>query len=533
MSTSTTDTTSVTDAADAMALLAALPLEDGRPWGAVAEPFQRDDAQAILSPEGPSRHYLLRGRGMSKTSDTAGLALALLLTSAPPRSRSYCYAADTDQSAILYDALEGFVERAHLDGLLDVQARLVTNRKTGATLSVESSDGASAYGLRPWLVVADELGVWPSGANHRKLWAAIASGMAKVKGSRLVVIGTGGSPGGLGSEVWQQAVAAPQYWRTAVHPGPSPWWSEDDVEATRHSLTESEWRRLILCQWAEGDDALTTADDVAACVRGGSTAEPYDAAHGPHILTLDVGTRRDLTAVSVSHREAGPAGPVVVIDRVLSWRPGSGQADSDGRVDLAEVEASIRSLASEYHATVLRFDRMQAEQLSQNLARHGLRPVEFLFTAAGANRLARGLANALRDRTVSLPDDPELVSELGTARLVETSPGTVKLQNPAGTHDDLPTVVGMALAHWNERPDQGPASVGVPRGRGRSSALSLAANAEARHGISPQDRAAMRVQLRGAARRSPRGLPGGALLGVPGAYDDPTRPGGAQGGRRR
>ncbi|HEY9377554.1 MAG TPA: hypothetical protein VIQ02_10725 [Jiangellaceae bacterium] len=56
---------------------------------------------------------------------------------------------------------------------------------------------------------------------------------------------------------------------------------------------------------------------------------------------------------------------------------------------------------------------------------------------------------------MSIPDDPELVAELQTARLVETGPGTVKLQNPPGTHDDLAVAVGMCLVHLYNHPGGG------------------------------------------------------------------------------
>jgi len=188
---------------------------------------------------------------MSKTTDVAGLCLALLLTEAPARSRSHVYAVDADQAALFMDAIAGFVARTSgLAGAIDVGARSVTVRSTRATLSVETSDGASALGTRPWLTVADELGVWPSTANHRRLWSAIVSAVPKVTDGRLLVIGTAGSPLGIGAEVWREATTS-SHWHTSRTPGPSAWWSTADVQALQSDLTASEWRRLILCEWAE------------------------------------------------------------------------------------------------------------------------------------------------------------------------------------------------------------------------------------------------------------------------------------------
>lgn len=508
---------------DPYALMAGFRLEDGRSWGEAAHPFQQADAEAILRATGPDphlapstdgaepgvrRHFVLRGRGMSKTSDVAAMCLALMLTEAPPRARGHVYAVDAEQAALFADALAGIVGRTPgLAGAVELGARSVTVRATGATLTVESSDGASAYGTLPWLSVVDELGVWPSTANHRRLWGAIVSAVPKVPGSRLLVISTAGSPTGLGAEVWADAQQS-GHWRTSRTPGPSPWWSPADVESTRADLTASEWRRLILCEWAESDDALTSPEDVDAAIRAGSAVlAPRPAVE--YVAALDVGTRRDLTALAVGHAERGEGGRRVVIDRAMYWRP----QDTGGRVDLGEVEAAVLRLCREYRAR-LRFDRMQAEQLTGNLARAGIRTEEYVFSAAGANRLARSLFIALRDRALSLPDDAEVREEFMSTRMVETGPGTVKLQNPAGSHDDIVTAVGMVITDLMDRPEPGGGQITVPRGR--IADVSLAQRAQGRPSLSLAQRA------RVAARAGAAYGPGGAIL-LEGTANSPGR----------
>ena len=185
-----------------------------------------------------------------------------------------------------------------------------------------------------------------------------------------------------------------------------------------------------------------------------------------------------------------------MIDRVLSWRPTGGIA---GRVDLAEVEASTLRLCREYGAR-LRFDRMQAEQMTGNLARLGVRAEEYMFTSSGANRLARSLFVALRDRALDLPDDDELRAQFIATRLVETGPGTVKLQNPPGMHDDIPTAVGMVVADLTAAIETGPGYLTVPEGRIKRTLTA---------GTSTLPRAAA---VRLASQNGPRGLPGGGAI---------------------
>ena len=436
---------------DALALLGGLVLDDGRTWAEAAQPFQLADADAALAPpeRGPRRHYWLRPRGASKTTDAAALALALLLTEAPPRSRSHAYAVDADQAGELLDALGGFVTRTPgLAGAVKLEAAKVTVLRSGASLAVEASDAASAFGKRPWLVIIDELAQWPRISNHTRLWGAIVSALPKRPDSRLVVISTAGSPTHPAYRIWQRALSSPD-WRASLTPGPCSWWSPADVAATRAELLEQEYRQLVLCEWVEAADALTTAADVAACVTHSGSLPPAPGRR--YVLSVDVGTRRDRTAVAVTHTEASPAGRRVVVDRVLRW-----QGSPARPVALGEVEAALLRLHAEYHRAPLVFDFHQAAQLTERLRAAGVRCVEYVFSTAGVNRLARVLSAGLRDRAIGLPDDPALLEELAEVRIVETGPGTVKLANPPGTHDDQAVAVALAAAHLLERPTSQP-----------------------------------------------------------------------------
>jgi hypothetical protein len=467
---------------DALALMLGLVDENGTPWGEVAAPFQREDAAAICADpgSGPRRHFIVRPRGGSKTTDAAAAALALMVSEAPRRSRSYLYASDSEQAGEVLDALSGFVSRTPgLAGAVEMGSSRLMVRATGATLSVESSDAASAWSKRPWLVVTDELTSWPTTRNHTSLWTAIVSALPKRKDSRLVVLSMAGSPAHFAFKIWGLAQSSPD-WRASSTPGPTPWWDPVDVESTRLLLTAAQYRRYVLAEWVETDESLSAAEHVSACVRVGAPVLPPRAGVS-YVACLDVGTRRDLTALTIAHAGATATGPGVIVDRVIHWRPKTGIT---GRVDLREVEDTVRRVCREYKAR-LRFDRSQAEQLSQNLQRDGVAVEEFVFSTASTNRLAKALHNALRDHALSLPDDPELISELQTARLVETGPGTLKMVNPAGSHDDVATTVGMAIVHLTDHPSGvgvfgglsagrrslGPGGASIERPQGNVSAL--------------------------------------------------------------
>ncbi|MDO5495801.1 MAG: terminase large subunit, partial [bacterium] len=173
---------------DPVDLLAALLLEDGTPWGAVAQPIQRADAAAILDPHGPRQHYLTRPRGGSKSTDAAAVLLVVLLTQAPPESVSHLYAADAEQAALILSKVRGLAERTGLGGLLHFRAREVTVKESAARLRVEPADAPSAYGHTPYFVILDEAAAWPDTENYRTLRRAIFSGLTNRPDSRLVVL---------------------------------------------------------------------------------------------------------------------------------------------------------------------------------------------------------------------------------------------------------------------------------------------------------------------------------------------------------
>jgi hypothetical protein len=85
-----------------MGLLAGLVLEDGRRWGEAATPQQLADAMAVVNPgHGPLNHFLTRARGYSKTSDLAGMTIAVMMAQLPPGARCYGVASDRDQGRLL------------------------------------------------------------------------------------------------------------------------------------------------------------------------------------------------------------------------------------------------------------------------------------------------------------------------------------------------------------------------------------------------------------------------------------------------
>lgn len=414
-------------------LLSAMRLEDGRRWGEVAAGFQLQDARAIFDREGPRWHFETRPRGGSKTTDVAGVGLAWLAAEAPAGARGYVVAVDGDQAGLLVDAAAGLVDRTPaLRAAVEVRAMSLVARGSGASVEVLSADGASAFGLRPGLLICDEFAQWPTTRNARRLWTALLSAMGKVPGSRLVILTSAGEPNHPSYQVLQEARRS-ERWRVSEVPGPLPWVPAEELEAQRPLLRESEFSRLHLNVWTASEDRLVSEEDLeAACVLEGAL-EP--APHVSYVVSLDVGLKHDRTVAVVAHAEdvegedeEGVPRRRVVVDRLGRWRGSRAKP-----VALREVEDWIEQASGDYHGAPLHADPYQAVGSLQRLRSRGVNSHEFVFSAQSVGRVANALHLALRNRLIWLPDDEDLRLELGRVQLRESSPGVVRLDHSSGS----------------------------------------------------------------------------------------------------
>lgn len=418
---------------EALDVMASLVLEDDRRWGEAAFDFQWEDARAILSQSGPPNHAQTRGRGGAKTSDLAGLNVAVGLTQAPRGSRLFGSAADRDQARLLIESIEGYRARTpELAGAIEIGAYRVTFPRRDVVLDVLAADAPSAWGLRPYFLTVDEIAQWPSTPGPRALWEALTTALPKVKGSRCVVLTSAGDPAHWSRRVFDHAEASP-LWRVHEVPGPVPWLAEDRLAEEKRRLPESSFARLHLNLWTAAEDRLVDEDALRACVTLEGALEPRDGRR--YVIGLDVGLRKDATVAAVCHLEAD----TVVLDRMAVWTPRAGQ-----EVQLAAVQAWLEEASKHYFRAPLIFDPYQAAQLAQSVRKTGLTAKEFVFSSASVGKLAVNLHNLLRDRRLALPDDAALLDELRNVRLKETSPGVLRLDHDPDKHDDR--AVALALA---------------------------------------------------------------------------------------
>src|SRR5207248_2182554 len=94
--------------------------------------------------------------------------------------------------------LDGFLQRNPAVGSLFSKKGNARVGHNGSTITVISSDSATAWGLgsggRRFRVVADELTSWPRGGEE--LWAALASSSGKTEDAQLLIASNAGYEAG-------------------------------------------------------------------------------------------------------------------------------------------------------------------------------------------------------------------------------------------------------------------------------------------------------------------------------------------------
>jgi Phage Terminase len=411
-------------------------------WGQLATPEQWADAEAVLSLDGPRRHWIGRAKGYDKTRGAAAMSIVALLTQFPVNSdqKGYAAASDSDQASLLRQSVQAFVEGTReLQGEIKVEGSKITAVRRGTELHILAADTAGSHGLRPCWLVVDELANFDDTPRRREFFDTLWAGLAKTSG-RGIVITTAGSPAHFARDVLEAAKSDP-LWRVSDIHGPPPWADPDEIESERLRLLPSVFARLWMNEWSVADDAIADQADVdAACTLPGPL-EPQAGVR--YICTLDLGTRHDRTVAVIAHHAptASPGGGRhVIVDRMEVWTPKPLR-----QVKLDEVRSWLEYFTKMYNHAPLHYDPSQAYLMVEQLRLAGVGCYEFVFSQSSTADLATSMSQALRARRITLPDDAELRKEILSVRLRETSPNVLRIDTRSSRqHDDRVIATAMA-----------------------------------------------------------------------------------------
>lgn len=380
-------------------------------------PFQKRFIKGALDPE-VNTAVLSIGRGNAKTALSSGLALGALLGQwdAQPRREIIIAARTADQGKIAWQFAVGFMRSLPDETQVAMKVRRsprleieYTDHHGDHLLKVIASDGKSALGGSPNLVLMDERGHWPEGKGD-DLEHALLSGLGK-RGGKALIISTSAPNDAHPFSVWLDE-EQPGVYRQEHRAAPG--LPADDIDSLRaanpgaeHGIGSSlEWlqmqaRRAIkrggstLTSFrlynrnervsGEARDVLLTVDEWQAC----EVAE-LPPRNGPCVIGIDLGGSASMSAVAFYWPESGrlealgtfPASPSLS-DRGAADGVGGRYAEmaergelntlGDKTVPVAAWLSKIMQLVEGENVVALTADRYKQAELSEAMERAGIR----------------------------------------------------------------------------------------------------------------------------------------------------------------
>jgi len=311
--------------------------------------------------------------------------------------------------------------------------------RDGRRWLIKSSDAVFSRGLRPSLVVMDEMGWLPSSDLFEVLTAAQA---AQVNPLTLVVSTVGPVQAG---PLWQLFEAAdrgdPTIRLLYSQQNESPLISADYLERQRGLMPSHIWNREHANTWGAGSDAFCTDKDWRRCT--GEIDPRRDRDPGPSYLFVDLGWTHDVTAIAVARPNHDDAVDILALEVFKGSR--------EAPVQIAAVRNRIEELVVRLGVVHVVCESPQGLGLSQDLQVPKKCRVDVLYPTALSNRERWGaLYTALHEGAIRLPNDPLLRRQLLTLTIV-SGPTGWRVDDVPSVHNDLAVVcAGSYFAATNE-----------------------------------------------------------------------------------
>lgn len=423
--------------------------DEGRTLGEVLHDRQITDLEELLDTDGPRYHCQVKPRGAGKTDLVAAALLAIALTQAPTGSRLYVAAADRDQARLAIDSIRAYVRRTPFLGAeFTVNTYDAECTRNGVVIEALAADTAGSAGLRPYVLVLDELWQWAGDQPRVKaFYEFLVTAVPKIPGARLVVMSTAPHPDHAFAGLVEEARRDPRWrlnwWTEEDGLAPAPWQNPADIASVRATLSEGAYARLFLNRMVAGaDSALCSPEDIATLFRaeGDRLADP-DVMRGPWVCGLDLSVSGDNTGLAVGTLERSRRGQRVVVAETVTWKP-----TRERPLSQQEVYVTILRLAARYPGLRVVADPYQALGLLERLRGAGLPTGTFAFTAKSKAAIGAMSVDLVRTGRWSLPPDPDLLRDFRELQVVDRPDNTVWVEAPrsATGHGDTATAVQIA-----------------------------------------------------------------------------------------
>jgi hypothetical protein len=293
----------------------------------------------------------------------------------------------------------------------------------GGSLQIKSADNPdSLRGEGLDLAVLDE-----AAFMRKEAWTeALRPALSDKKGAALFC----STPYGANwfYEIFRRGSDDGEVWKSWQFPTVSnPFIDEDEIEDAKASLPEQVFKQEYLANFLlEGNGVFRNYQE---CVMGGFE-KPKPGSH--YICCVDLARTVDFTVITVWDKMRQH---MVYMDRF-------------NQVDWRIQEQRIVSAAVRYNKAHIVVDATGVgDPVTQSLQRSGLNVQGIKITRHLKRIMVEALMIALEQQSITFPNEPEILHELGIYQAEQTATG-VKYTAPAGQHDDIVMSMCMAANHF-------------------------------------------------------------------------------------
>lgn len=393
--------------------------------------------------DGPTGYWEICARGYDKSGSIARIICWAIAYAKNP-IEVVLAASDSDQANIIYDAAK---REAELNPWIKDRLHFKNKRieGPGGAVKVLTADAPSSYGLRPDLIVCDELTWWPK----RDLWDALFTAKNKRPRCAMVVISNAGVLRTWQHEFYSAALADSRWLIREVNPATNPtWMSQENIDRDKKLLPRAIAKRLYDNQWIDPseDSGYLLRHEIRDCERPDLVSHIAPQPMCSYVVSVDYGPRRDRTVMSLMHQEAD--GRVFIDEcRVL-------QGTFDSPVKIADVEAWIRAKLARFPQAGIIVDPYQLEGTIQRLREtHEVHTFQARGSTGNFHMAELLRTSILGQRLLWAPgcgahptlENDDFSEELSNL-IVKVLPGKkYRFDHESGLHDDRACSVGMGL----------------------------------------------------------------------------------------
>lgn len=418
----------------------------------VMAPFQRTvfeelapSLEQLRDGEMPNkrRWWIERTKKASKDADLA-VVIAWLVAFPTRPFYGQIGAADRGQAGIVRDRLSDLLfynpwlnEKMELVGNEIRSKVLRQNGKPLALIDIESSDVTGSHGGTPDILIVNEL-------SHITRFEFAETMMDNADGvaQGMVIIATNAGVKNTKPWKWRLAAIASPEWAVHVVSTHAPWHTTKTLEEAKKRNSKSRYARLWKGEWVTGAGDIFDEVDIDAlfCLPYPNTFRPLSG--WDYIAGLDLGITNDhagfvILGVNQKIRK-------IRLAYMKRWDP----RDTDGEVDLIDVEEIMLSMCQAFRTICMFYDPHQAVFMAQR-ARRKITVLQMTFSSGkNLTEMANALKQAVESHVLELFDEPDgsLRGDFDKLRIVE-KPYGYKIEatrNDQG-HADVGTALAIAL----------------------------------------------------------------------------------------